>query len=76
MVYLVQVENRECPVPNNERRWVPPLYASDRSVAYGLHHREPIVVVELMGFVWRVVVSTVIRQFIYWLFRSPSNRRR
>ena len=35
MVYLVQVENRECPVPNNERRWVPPLYASDRSVAYG-----------------------------------------
>ena len=41
-----------------------------------LHHREPIVVVELMGFVWRVVVSTVIRQFIYWLFRSPSNRRR
>ena len=35
MVYLVQVENRECPVPNNERRWVPPLYCNDRSVAYG-----------------------------------------
>ena len=47
---------------------------SERSLR--LHHREPIVVVELMGFVWRVVVSTVIRQFIYWLFRSPSNRRR
>lgn len=35
LVYLVQVENREDPVPSAERRWVPPLYATDRSVNYG-----------------------------------------